>query len=52
MLAEHLLAEALAGPPTRDQALSLLAADALMTFACEAMAERDPGALADGHAGE
>jgi hypothetical protein len=46
-VAEQLLAEAKAGPQNRDTALTLLAADTLITFACEAIAERDPGALAD-----
>jgi hypothetical protein len=34
--ADRLLREALDGPHTRDHALTLLAADALMTYACEA----------------
>jgi uncharacterized membrane protein len=42
---DRLLAVARAGPASRDTALTLLAADALMTFACEAMAEQQPGAL-------
>jgi hypothetical protein len=46
-LAEQLLEEAKTGPPNHDTALTLLAADTLITFACEAVAERDPGALAD-----
>jgi hypothetical protein len=46
-LAGQLLAEAKAGPQNRGTALTLLAADTLITFACEAVAERDPGALAD-----
>lgn len=29
----------------RDEAVTLLAADALITFACEAVSERDPAAL-------
>jgi hypothetical protein len=40
------LAEALASSPSRDTALTLLAADALMTFACEAQAAIDPQGLA------
>lgn len=44
---ERLLAAAQSGPANRDTALTLLAADGLMTFACEAMAERDPAALVD-----
>jgi hypothetical protein len=43
--AEELLAEAMAEPPTRGAALTLLAADALLTLACEWVAERDPGLL-------
>jgi hypothetical protein len=34
-VAEELLAEAQAGPPTHETALTLLAADALITLACE-----------------
>ena len=37
--AESLLREAKSGPPTRETALTLLAADALITFAMEAEAE-------------
>ncbi len=44
---ERLLAEAIAMPPSRDTAVTLRAADALMTFACEALAERHPEDLAD-----
>lgn len=43
---DRLLAEARSGSAARDTALTLLAADALMTLACEAMAERDPNGLA------
>lgn len=43
----HLLAQAIAMPPSRDAAVTLLAADALMTFACEAMAEAAPERLGD-----
>jgi hypothetical protein len=46
-LAERLLEEAKHGPQNRDTALTLLAADTLITYACEAVAGRDPGALAD-----
>jgi hypothetical protein len=46
-LAEQLLVEAKAGSQNRDTAITLLAADALITLACEAIAERDPGALAN-----
>lgn len=42
---ERLLAAARSGPASRDTALTLLAADALMTLACEAMAELNPDAL-------
>ncbi len=34
-------------PASHDTALTLLAADALMTFACEAMAEAAPERLED-----
>ncbi len=46
-VAESLLAEARAMPASHDTALTLLAADALMTFACEAMAEAAPERLED-----
>ena len=41
---EEMLAEVQSAPASRQQALTLLAADALMTFACEADAEtgREP----------
>jgi len=45
--AEELLGEAVAGPPTRVTALTLLAADALMTLACEWAAEHDPRRLGE-----
>ncbi len=44
--AEMLLEEARAGPPTHDTAITLLAADALITYACEAAAELGPEMLA------
>jgi hypothetical protein len=44
---ERLLAEAIGMPPSRDTAVTLLAADALMTFACEAMAEEAPERLGE-----
>jgi hypothetical protein len=47
-LGDGLLAQAKSEPASRDTALTLLAADALMTFACEALAEVDPGGLAGG----
>jgi hypothetical protein len=43
--AEELLAEARAGAATRDTAITLLAADALMTLACEWTAEMAPERL-------
>lgn len=43
--AERLLAEAAGGPPTRETALTLLAADALVTLACEWVADTDPEGL-------
>lgn len=46
-LAGRLLAQAKSGAPTHDTALTLLAADALITFAMEATAERDPAALGE-----
>jgi hypothetical protein len=46
-LGKRLLAEAIALPPCHQTAVTLLAADALMTFACEALAESHPEALAD-----
>ncbi len=45
-IGDGLLAEAQSGPPSRRTALTLLAADALMTWACEAQAELDPQGLA------
>ncbi len=39
--ADRLLREALGAAPTRDHAMTLLAADALMTYAMEAEAHRD-----------
>lgn len=46
-VAEELLAAAMEGPATHDTALTLLAADALITLACEWVAETDPRTLAD-----
>jgi hypothetical protein len=43
----ELLARAKAMPPSRDAALTLLAADALMTYACEALAEQAPERLGE-----
>jgi uncharacterized membrane protein len=45
--AQSLIEEAKSAPPTRDTALTLLAADALITWACEAAAELDPGNLGE-----
>jgi hypothetical protein len=45
--AESLLAEVSAGAPDHATALTLLAADALMTLACEWAAETEPGALGE-----
>jgi hypothetical protein len=39
-LAEGLLEDAKTGPPNHDTALTLLAADTLVTYACEAAAEQ------------
>jgi hypothetical protein len=43
--ADALLAEAKHGGPGRDTALTLLAADALVTYACEKVAEEAPDRL-------
>jgi hypothetical protein len=43
--ADALLQEAKQGPPTHDTALTLLAADALITLSCQAVADSDAGAL-------
>ena len=45
--AEQLLEQAREGPPNRDTALTILAADALITFACEAAGEADPRSLVE-----
>lgn len=44
-LGERMMEEAQSAPPTHDTAMLLLAADALMTFAVEAVAESDPEQL-------
>jgi hypothetical protein len=44
---EELMLEAKTAPPTYDTAMMLLAADALITFACEAVAEEEPQKLAE-----
>lgn len=46
-VAEDLLAVAKAGPPTHDTALTLLAADALITLACEWVGETEPRRLGE-----
>ena len=46
-IAENLLSEAKSAPPARDTALTLLAADALITYACEALGEGDPERLGE-----
>jgi hypothetical protein len=46
-LGDGLLAQAKSAPASRDTALTLLAADALMTFACEAMAHAAPERLGE-----
>jgi hypothetical protein len=46
-VAERLLEEARVGLPTPDTALALLAADALITFACVALAETAPQELSE-----
>jgi hypothetical protein len=45
--AEALLTTAKSGPPTRETALALLAADALVTLACEWVAETEPERLGE-----
>ena len=45
--AESLMREAQDGPPTHDTALTLLAADALVTLACEWVAETEPEKLGE-----
>lgn len=47
VLGDRLLEEAKGGPPGRETALTLLAADALMTLACELIAEQNPERLSD-----
>jgi hypothetical protein len=46
-VAEDLLAAATAGPPTHETALTLLAADALITLACEWVGETEPRRLGE-----
>ena len=45
--AERLLGQAQVGPPTRETALTLLAADALITFACAVIAQSEPARLGE-----
>ena len=45
--ADQLMREAESAPPTRDTAMTLLAADALITYACQAVAELEPKKLAE-----
>lgn len=45
--AEALMREAQDGPPTHDTALTLLAADALITLACEWVADTEPEKLGE-----
>lgn len=47
-IAASLITEAMSAPEdSRDTAMTVLAADAMITYACEATAEADPSALAD-----
>lgn len=47
-IAESLITDAMSAPEgSRDTAMTVLAADAMVTYACEATAEVDPSALAD-----
>ncbi|MEJ2237950.1 MAG: hypothetical protein P8X82_06600 [Gemmatimonadales bacterium] len=46
-VARGLLDEAKSGPPNHDTALTLLAADALITYSCELAAETEPQTLAE-----
>ena len=46
-LAETLMQEAKSGPPGHDTAMTLLAADALITYACEVVAEQEPEKLGE-----
>ncbi len=46
-VAESLMNEARHGPPTRDTALTLLAADALVTLACEYVADHEAERLGE-----
>ena len=46
-VAEDLLAVAKSGPPTHETALTLLAADALITLGCEWVGEMEPQRLGE-----
>jgi hypothetical protein len=47
-IAESLITDAKSAPVgSRETAMMVLAADAMITFACEAVAELDPGQLAE-----
>ena len=46
-IGEELMRSTQSAPATRDTAMTLLAADALMTFACEAVAEGEPERLSE-----
>jgi hypothetical protein len=46
-IGEHLVGEAASGTPSAGTALTLLAADAFATLACESLAEADPAALGE-----
>jgi len=46
-VARDLLEEAKSGPPNHDTALTILAADALITYSCELAAETEPQTLAE-----
>jgi len=47
LIGEALMTEAKLAPATHDTAIKLLAADALITYACEAVAEQQPEKLAE-----
>jgi len=46
-LAESLMEAAQSGPPDYDTAMTLLAADALITYACEIVADGEPEKLGE-----
>ncbi len=45
-MAHRLVEDAKSGPPNHDTAMTLLAADALITYSCEIVAEEQPERLA------